>query len=265
MIAARWPHRRLLLGVIGLLAVLGLFLFVTPIPQDPAYHQFADDRTLLGIPNAWNVLSNLPFLIVGSWGLILVGRAPLPTPALKPAYLVFFTGVVLTTFGSGYYHLEPVNDSLVFDRLAMTIGFAGLFAIIVGEFVSIRLGHGMLWLLLLAGPGSVLYWAWTESQGAGDLRAYALIQFLPMLLIPVIVTLYRSSHLRTVTVWTMILFYVLAKVAELYDEEIMAATSIISGHTIKHLFAALTPAVLLVALGNPGRMPPRSSSAGHPD
>jgi hypothetical protein len=265
MRAERLPHRRLLLGLIVLLAVLGLFLFVMPIPQDPAYHRFADDRTLLGIPNAWNVLSNLPFLLVGGWGLILLGRTSLSTTALKPAYQLFFTGVLLTAFGSGYYHLEPSNESLVFDRLSMTISFAGLFAVIVGEFVSVRAGRSMLWLLLFAGPGSVFYWAWTESQGTGDLRPYALVQFLPMLLIPVIVALYRSTHLRAITVWTMILFYMAAKVAELLDGRIMAATSFISGHTIKHLFAAMTPAVLVVALSTPDRARSTSSSAGHPD
>ncbi len=86
-----------------------------------------------------------------------------------------------------------------------------------------------------------------------------------MLLIPVIVAVYRSSHLRAVTVWTMILFYVVAKVAEFYDAGIMTATSCVSGHTIKHLFAALTPVPLLAALGNPGRAPSASSSTGHPD
>jgi hypothetical protein len=263
--AARRPQRRLLLGLIVLLAVSGLFLFVTPIPQDPAYHQFADTRMLLGIPNAWNVLSNLPFLLVGGWGLVILRRTPLPAPALKPAYQLFFTGVLLTAFGSGYYHLGPTNDSLILDRLSMTIGFAGLFAIIVGEFVSVRIGRPMLWLLLMAGPGSVFYWAWTESQGAGDLRPYAIIQFLPMLLILLIVALYRSAHLRAGYVWAMILFYMVAKVTELLDAEILAATSVISGHTLKHILAALTPAILVIALGGAGHAGLHASSTRHPD
>jgi hypothetical protein len=263
--AARLPLGRLLLGLIVVLSVSGLFLFVAPIPQDPAYHLFADDRTLLAIPNAWNVLSNLPFLLVGGWGLATLGRTRIPAHSLKPAYQVFYAGVLLTALGSAYYHLAPSNDSLIYDRLTMTVGFAGLFAVIVGEFVSARIGRGVLWMMLVAGPGSVFYWAWTESQGAGDLRPYAIVQFLPMLLIPLIIAMYRSAHLRAIYAWTMILCYVLAKVAELFDAEIMAATSIVSGHAIKHIIAALTPAVLLVALGSSSYRRPKASPARHPD
>ena len=39
------------------------------IPQNPAYHQFADQRTLLGVPHFWNVVSNFIFVLVGVMGL----------------------------------------------------------------------------------------------------------------------------------------------------------------------------------------------------
>jgi hypothetical protein len=233
------------------LAIIGLlFTLTSPIPQDPDYHLFVDSRQLLSVPNCWNVLSNLPFLLVGLWGLFYVNRhgQEVCAPKLVLAYRVFFVGILLTAFGSAYYHLVPSNESLVFDRLPMTIGFAGLFSIVTGEFVSTRIGRRLLLPLLVIGVASVTYWAITESYGAGDLRPYALVQFLPMLLIPAILVAYRSASESTQYFWMMIAFYVVAKLCEHFDAEIFSLREIVSGHAVKHVFASLTPATLLYAL-----------------
>ncbi len=232
------------------LVVAAVFLFVAPIPQDPAYHAFADGRTLLGVANFWNVVSNLPFLVVGAWGVVYVMRHghAVCLPGLELAYVVFFSGVFLTAFGSSYYHLAPANDPLAWDRLPMTIGFAGLFSIIVGEFVSARAGRMLVVPLLLVGIVSVEYWIWTESRGAGDLRLYALVQFLPMLLIPFILLLYKPAIGSAKYFWAMLGFYVLSKIVEFFDMAIFAAGGAISGHSMKHLFAAAATAMVLLGL-----------------
>jgi hypothetical protein len=231
-------------------AIAAFFFLTTPVAQDPAYHQFADSRSLLGIDNFCNVMSNLPFLIVGLWGILHVffhGHATC-LPGLQLAYIVFFSGVLLTAFGSGYYHLDPSNDPLVWDRLPMTIGFAGLFSIILGEFVTARIGRAVLIPLLFIGIASVEYWAYTEAQGMGDLRPYAVVQFLPMLLIPVILLLCKAKIGAAKYYWVMLLFYVLAKLFEFFDAQLFALGGIISGHSLKHLFAAMAPATVLYAL-----------------
>lgn len=230
--------------------LVGLFVFVPPIPQDPAYHEFADGRAILGIANFWNVMSNVPFLVIGLWGIVYLLRHghQVCLPGLELAYLVFFTGIFLTAFGSGYYHLVPANEPLVWDRLPMTIGFAGLFAIILGEFVSPTIGRAVVIPLLLLGVASVEYWAWTENQGAGDLRLYAVVQFLPMMLIPVILLTYPPAVGAARYYWLMILFYVLAKLVEQLDGAILSAGGLISGHSLKHLFAAMVPATMLYSL-----------------
>ena len=230
--------------------VAAVFLFVAPIPQDPAYHAFADGRTLLGVSNFWNVVSNLPFLVVGAWGVVYVMRHghAVCLPGLELAYVVFFSGVFLTAFGSSYYHLAPANDPLAWDRLPMTIGFAGLFSIIVGEFVSARIGRVLVVPLLLVGILSVEYWIWTESRGAGDLRLYALVQFLPMLLIPFILVLYKPAIGSAKYYWAMLGFYVLSKIVEFFDMAIFTAGGAISGHSLKHLFAAAATAMVLLGL-----------------
>ena len=222
-------------------------LLADPIAQDPAYHRFADRRTLLTVPNFLDVFSNLAFLVVGIVGLKSVARCE-DLGEASVAWRVFYAGVLLTAFGSGYYHLEPNNETLVWDRLPMTIAFMSFVAIVVGEYLSPRLGSRLLVLLLVAGAGSVFYWGWTESLGHGDLRAYALVQFLPMLLIPLIVLLHRERSELGPYVASMIVFYIAAKLFEFFDAAVFAAGGIVSGHTLKHLCAAMAPACLLYAL-----------------
>ncbi len=242
--------RNLVIPIVTAAVLVAFFLLTSPVPQDPDYHLFADGRTLLGISNFWNVMSNLPFMVVGLWGMQVVFRHhdTVCLPGLELAYIVFFVGIFLTAFGSGYYHLDPANDPLVWDRLPMTIGFAGLFAIILGEFVSPRIGRAILIPVLLIGIASVEYWAYTEAAGHGDLRPYAVVQFLPMMLIPVILLSYRPAIGSARYFWVMLLFYVLAKVFEQLDETLFVAGGIISGHSLKHVLAAMTPATMLYAL-----------------
>lgn len=245
-IALSWRSGLLLL--IGT-AVIVVAILVDPIAQDPAYHRFADQRDILSITNCLNVLSNLPFAVIGALGIVLINRhGTTVAPSAKPAWRVFFIGIFLTAFGSGYYHLDPDNTTLIWDRLPMTIGFMSLVAIIVGEYLSVRAAGMALLPLLLVGAGSVLFWAYTESLGRGDLRAYAVVQFLPMLLIPTVVLLYRDrSDLSPYIAW-MIFCYVGAKLLEYYDGPIYAVGQLFSGHTLKHVFASLAPAVILYGL-----------------
>jgi len=225
-----------------------LDFLLSPFAQDHAYHAFADDRTLLGIPNFWNVVSNLPFLIVGVSGFrFLVRHSDLVTP-LRTAWVMFFVGILLTTLGSGYYHLSPDNPSLGWDRLAMTIAFMSLFAVVVGEYISVNWAHRLLIPLLLLGMASVLYWLHTETLGSGDLRPYALVQFLPVLLIPLIMYRHRGQSDLGPYLGAMIAFYVAAKVFEHYDASVFAAGEIMGGHALKHALAALASASLLLGL-----------------
>lgn len=221
-----------------------------PIPQDPAYYAFADTRTILGIPNFWNVLSNVPFLFVGGAGFYYAwtGIRPGILPDLRFAYLIFFTGIFLTGFGSSYFHFAPGHNTLLWDRLPMTIGFMGLFTIIIGEHISLLTARRMLIPLLLVGAASVFYWSFTEMQGAGDLRLYAIVQFLPMILLPLILLMYRSAYDTVDFLWFVIVLYALAKLFEYFDFAVFGFGGLISGHAVKHIVAALAPLVLLYGL-----------------
>lgn len=223
------PHLLLALALAMTVAVFAQ----APIRQSLAYHAFADARTLLGVPNFWNVASNLPFLAVGLAGLAwLPANLPSIDRVLRPAYATLFLGVALVALGSGGYHLHPDNASLVWDRLPMTLAFMAFFAIVLGEHVALRLGGLALLPLLAAGVASVLYWRATD-----DLRPYALVQFLPVLLIPLLLLLYPRKG--SGALWIALGCYVLAKGLEQFDAAVYAALGrAISGHSLKHLAAA---------------------------
>lgn len=234
-----------LLAAIALAGIV-LALLKDPIPQDPHYHCFADGRTLYGIPNFWNVISNLPFVIIGLSGIILlIGKRR--ERQLDTAGLAFFSGIFLTGFGSVWYHLYPDNDTLIWDRLPMTIAFMAFFSIIIRECVHMETGKKVVWPLLFLGMLSVYYWQMTESRGHGDLRLYFLVQFLPMLLIPLILLLFHRKAFPKVYFWLVLLAYVIAKIFEMKDVELFQLAGI-SGHTIKHIMAALAPLIFLIGV-----------------
>jgi hypothetical protein len=235
----------------GILLAGVLLALSSPFPQPLGYHDFADQRALLGIPHAGDVLSNLALLLAGAWGLVRLAQPQLRQTAFidrrEPALFGwFFAGVCLTALGSAWYHWQPDNYSLVWDRLPMTLSFMSLFTILIVERVQPSLGYALFRPLVWLGMASVLYWIWTESRGAGDLRWYLLVQFYPLLSIALMLMLLPARYTLGNHYWGLLLCYVAAKVVEHYDQEIFDLTAhTLSGHNLKHLFAAAGIAWLL--------------------
>lgn len=227
------------------LGVIVITFLLPRIPQDQAYHQFADRRLLLGIPNCLNAISNAAFLLVGALGLafLLHQRGPDTGDCFVASrerwpYAVFFLGVALTSLGSAYYHLAPGNDRLVWDRLPMTFAFMSFLSAVVVERISVKAGLRLLVPLVGFGVGSVFYWHVSELQGRGDLRFYVLAQGYPILAIPLIMFLFPPRYSRSADLLGVLGFYVLAKLFELLDKPIFSLSQVVSGHTFKHLAAA---------------------------
>ena len=237
-----------LLGIV-VICIVGM-TFVEPVEQEIAYHNFADMRTVQSIPNYYNVMSNFLFIVVGMFGCGFLFRKGTLTilPDLFWVYLTFFVGVGLVGLGSSYYHLWPSNETLVWDRLPMTIAFMAFFTIILAEFVSERLAKALFLPLLLFGVFSTLYRYFTEQQGHGDLRLYILVQFMPMLLIPIIIMLFPSRFSNVGFYWLFMGAYAAAKIFELGDELTYKTSDLVSGHTLKHVFAALGCGLFLLQL-----------------
>ncbi|NRB40231.1 MAG: alkaline phytoceramidase [Pseudomonadales bacterium] len=229
-----------LIAVITVSAVTGIFS-LQPIAQDLAYHHFADTRTMGAIPNGFNIVSNLPFLMVGILGLYNVFRKNrlCIINDFKLAYITFFTGIILMSMASSYYHHDPNNQSLVWDRLFIALSFMALFAIVIAEFISLKMAKILFLPFLFAGITSVFYWQFSENEGAGDLRFYILIQFYPLLVLPVILSLFQAHFSNHHAYGWLLLSYIIAKLLEHVDVEVYTATGIISGHSAKHLVAAL--------------------------
>ncbi len=232
--------------------VLALGWLVPPIAQDPTYHQFADTRRVLGIPNFWNVVTNLGFILVGLRGLgrLHDGGTSGVLPELRRVYYVLFAALVLVGFGSAWYHLDPNNTTLVYDRLPIAFISMALLCVFVGEHVAPALGRDLLPPLLLVGAGSVIYWQLTEQSGHGDLRFYLLVQGVSIVLAPLLLWTRPSQLDRAGVLWIPVLGYALALGCDRADAWIYSFGHVLSGHALKHLVAALGLSALLWAIDN---------------
>ncbi|MDO9467864.1 MAG: alkaline phytoceramidase [Thiobacillus sp.] len=232
------------------LAVVAVLL--PPLAQPPAYHDFADQRACRGLPNCFDTASNALFVLAGAIGLLLIrraGRVVFRERREAMPYRLFFLGAVLIGFGSGYYHLDPANERLLWDRLAMMLGFMAWFAAIVGERVSPRAGLRLLPLFLAAGLGSVAWWGWSEMRGIGDLRFYLLVQLIPVLLVPLLLRLYPPRYSGDRAILAVIGLYLLALLFDLGDRPVFGLTGgWLSGHTLKHVLAAAAVGVVALHL-----------------
>ena len=222
--------------------VLLVALLVPPVAQPESYHHFHDGRGAFGIPNALNVVSNLPFALFGLMGVVwlLSRRSHLEAP-LRRCYAVMFAGVALTSIGSAYYHWSPDTATLVWDRLPMAVAFMGLFAGFLTERLRLEAVESgrLLAALPLYGLASVGWWAVFD-----DLRFYAIAQFYPIIAIPLILRLTPAPFTHGSGWLAAIGVYVAAKALEHADGVVFAAGHVVSGHTLKHLAAAFGAWVL---------------------
>ncbi len=163
------------------------------------------------------------------------------SPRRREAGLWFIAlGIIGTAFGSAWYHHNPTNATLVWDRLPMMVVFAG----VLGAAISQRLGNDIgRWALAVLAPigiASVVYWALT-----GDLSLYVALQVGGIVALVLLLAIVRDRDDPIPWLWVVV-FYVIAKVAEAGDRTIWDATGgLVAGHTLKHLLAAAAVAAAL--------------------
>jgi len=226
--------------VFTILCIAAAFL-LPAVPQPLAYHRFADQRDVFGVHNFLDVVSNLGFLISGIAGLVVVfgRRAHFEFRSERWPYAVFFLGVLLTAVGSGYYHLAPDNESLFWDRLPMTIAFMGLVSSQIVDRINIRAGLALLVPMLLLGSASVIYWRATERAGVGNVLPYGILQGYSVVIVLLLAMLSPSRYTRGNDLYWVFGWYVLSKLLETFDAQVLALGSVVSGHTLKHMAAAM--------------------------
>lgn len=240
-----WTRRARL--VLLFTVCLGTFcgvLLAPRVPIGPHYHEFADGRTMLCIPNALDVLSNIPFCIVGVWGLIwLVGsgaRRRFVDPVERIPWRIFFAGVALTGVGSYWYHLAPSNGRLPWDLLPMTCSFLSVVAATYMERIDVRAGLWALAPLVLLGMASVVWWAVTTAHGNGDYKFYLMVQFFSPVALALMIGLFPPRYTGMRYLVIAFCCYVAAKLFETYDGEIFRVGGVVSGHSLKHVTAAVS-------------------------
>ena len=217
-------------------------LLLPAMPQSLQYHHFADQRGLLGIHNFLDVVSNLAFLIVGVAGLVIVftGRARFEFNSERWPYAVFFLGALLTALGSGYYPLAPDHETLFWDRLPMTIAFMGLVSSQIVDRINLRAGLLLLVPMLLLGAASVIYWRATEQAGVGNVLPYGILQGYAVVIVLLLAWLSPSRYTRGQDLYWVFGWYVLSKLLETFDAQVLEFLGgTVSGHTLKHLAAAI--------------------------
>jgi hypothetical protein len=243
-----WDRRKRV-GILITISLVSLtaLCFLPRIPLGSSYHDFADKRPIWGIPNGLDVLSNFPFVFVGVWGvawLFLKSTAAAFTdPRERLPYIVFFTGVALTGAGSFWYHLAPGDSRLPWDLLPMTCSFMSIVVSQVMERINVRAGLSIFLALLLFGMASVVYWYCT-----GDYRFYLFVQFFPPILLAAIIVLFPPKYTHSDLLLVAFIFYVAAKLFEVYDVQIYALGEFVSGHSLKHVTAALSCFWILLML-----------------
>lgn len=237
-----------ILIILTIFCFAAVILFVPPIHQSLNYHQFSDTREIFGIPNFMNVISNILFCLVSISGFVslqhkwkdnkLSGKEAI-------VFLIIFIGIFLTGIGSSYYHWNPDNANLVWDRLPMTIVFMSLLSLTIMEKVDLKIGFWLLAPLIIFGIWTVWYWHLTD-----DLRLYGLVQFYSMFLIVAILCFFHNPYPPLKLYVWMLVFYCIAKGLEYFDASIYTLSGFISGHSLKHIAAAISAYCIVLMLND---------------
>ena len=187
------------------------------------YHNFADKRRLIGLPNAMNVLSNL-FIIIP---VIYLLKHKTENNTNNNLLIIHIT---LLSLASAYYHYNPSDKSIFWDILMIAT-----LSIIVLNIIN-EYKYGSLFYIL--GVLSVIYWKQT-----GDIRLYLLI----LIGVPIIFFLkYYDNEEEdkkgvNKNLYIILFFTLLYRFVEYYDHQIYnLSNKFISGHTLKHIFAGLS-------------------------
>ncbi len=207
-------------------------------------HAFIDARSFFGIPNCIDVLSNLPFLMGGVWGLIALHSAKNMAPPLQNAARVFFIGLILTCFGSSFYHYAPSDAGLMVDRLGMAVAFAGVISLAASSRLGAAVSQRATPVLLILAPLAAI-----AAYTLHNVLPWVVVQFGGMALIVWLASLPRSKQMPSIHLGALIALYALAKLFEAQDAQVFELTQgLISGHSLKHIAASFAAWPVIVAL-----------------
>lgn len=205
-----------------------------PVNNQPKYYHYIerDFNHQCCIPNFANVISNIPFALVGIYGLLYGQNNSI-------GWLGFNIASIGVFLGSSYYHWNPNNSTLVWDRIPMTLCTTSI-TYEIFRLYDFPLHPNDLNLWWVVGIYSVIYWNLT-----GDLRLYAFVQYYPILFIILLMIFDEDPYnLNKSTLAISIGVYVFARICEYFDHTLYRYTPL-SGHVWKHLLCAYAMYILI--------------------
>lgn len=232
--------------LVGCLALLVLALVGPAVSQPADYHAFADQRMVLGVPNAMDVLTNLPFALWALAGGVCLWRLPVGalTSVQRSLAGLFFVGLLVTAAGSTWYHWLPDDAGLAVDRCGMVFAFAGLLGLATAGRISARAAWVLAPTMLVLGLASVGVWA-----RSGNVLPWAVLQFGGMALVLCLASMKALPGALAVRWGAVIVIYAIAKGLELGDHAVLEwSGGWVSGHSLKHVVASLAAWPVVQAL-----------------
>lgn len=220
-----------------LLFIAGVGQFFGWFHLSEHYHDFVDERKFLGIPRFFDTVSNFGFFLVG---FLFIKEIFLKDE--KDKNLIWIAiGTILVCFGSGYYHLMPEDSRLLWDRLPISIVFAGIlsYSLHANELIKVSWKKSFDIGYLVFSIMSVLIWYIGSLENKSWLSAYVFVQFGGMIIL-IYVSLIGKNKEFNQKIFAVLIWYVVAKICEHFDSTIYQWTEqMISGHTLKHIFSAI--------------------------
>lgn len=230
----------------GMAFLFTLALVLPGMAQPEHYHAFADRRAWGALPHAADVLSNLGFVLAALAGFVALWRADLCRlrGTARALCALFFAGLLCSAAGSAVYHWAPQNASLVWDRLGMSVAFAGLLGLAVQTRIDDISARLATMVMLLAAPASI--WVWAQTS---NVLPWVLVQAGGMLMVLWLAFVSPRRHALPVELGWVIGLYALAKLLEISDSDVFDVSGhLISGHSLKHWVAAAAAWPVLRAL-----------------
>jgi hypothetical protein len=219
--------------------------FVFRLPQPADYHDFADQRTIFGVPHFTNVVTNAAFAVVGVIALAGLSRRRrgaepgLFWPPETFLFRIFYASSIGVAAGSALYHWSPSNLTLFWDRLPMAVCVAALAAGLLAGRLGAAAGTRAFRVLGPAIPATLVYWLWSETHGSGNIWPYLCWMYGTLMVTALVLLLYEPRYTESAHEWAALFLFAGAMLFDtLLDGWLYALGGFMGGHALKHLLAA---------------------------
>ncbi|EAQ96675.1 hypothetical protein KT71_06609 [Congregibacter litoralis KT71] len=249
----------------GILFVVSFVISaIKPLPQPADYHQLADQRTIFGVPNAIDVFTNFPYVVVSIVALFCVTRLYRESREVLAAFIFgcFFLSTASVSITSSLYHLAPNNVSLVGDRLSIVFSATFLVGVACLKVFGSRETLRVVAISGIYGVSSMLYWCLTSGSRLENILYYVAFQIFVVCFVAFCCFLRCARSMSYKWLLSAVVAYAASKPFEINDAQFLALTNgLISGHSAKHLVIVFCVCAVLMHMLRSGDFSCRSSGS----